>query len=54
MGHLYITLHRERKKGHDYFSRGPEFNYQQPHGASQPFAKGSDALFWATRWKKVL
>ena len=25
---------------------GPEFNSQQPHGGSQPFVMGSDALFW--------
>jgi hypothetical protein len=30
----------------DSFSRGPEFNSQQPHGASQPSIMGSDALFW--------
>jgi len=28
------------------FSRGPEFNSQQPHGGSQPSVMGSDALFW--------
>jgi hypothetical protein len=28
------------------FSRGPEFNSQQPHGGSQPSVIGSDALFW--------
>jgi hypothetical protein len=27
-------------------SRGPEFNSQQPHGGSQPFIMGSDALSW--------
>jgi hypothetical protein len=27
-------------------SRGPEFNFQQPHGGSQPSVMGSDALFW--------
>jgi hypothetical protein len=27
------------------FSRGPEFNSQQPHGGSQPSVMGSDALF---------
>ncbi|XP_038942568.1 sperm axonemal maintenance protein CFAP97D1 isoform X2 [Rattus norvegicus] len=35
---------------HDIFSskknRGPEFDSQQPHGGSQPFVMGSDALFW--------
>ena len=28
------------------FSRGPEFNSQQPHGDSQRLVMGSDALFW--------
>ena len=28
-------------------SRGPRFNSQQPHGGSQPFVMGSDALFWS-------
>jgi hypothetical protein len=28
------------------FSRGPEFNSQQPHGGSQPSVMGLDALFW--------
>jgi hypothetical protein len=28
------------------FSRGPEFNSQQPHGGSQPSVMESDALFW--------
>jgi hypothetical protein len=28
------------------FSRGPEFNSQQPHGGSQPSVMTSDALFW--------
>ena len=27
-------------------SRGPEFNFQQPHGGSQPSVMASDALFW--------
>jgi hypothetical protein len=27
------------------FSRGPEFNSQQPHGGSQPSVMGSNALF---------
>jgi hypothetical protein len=30
----------------DCFSRGPQFNFQQPHGGSQPPVMGSDALFW--------
>jgi hypothetical protein len=29
-----------------YFSRGPEFNSQQPHGGSQQSVIGSGALFW--------
>jgi hypothetical protein len=33
-------------KSTDCFSRGPEFNSQQPHGGSQPPVMGSDALFW--------
>jgi hypothetical protein len=28
------------------FSRGPEFNSQQPHGDSQTSVMGPDALFW--------
>jgi hypothetical protein len=27
-------------------SRGPEFNFHQPHGGSQPFVMGSNVLFW--------
>jgi hypothetical protein len=26
-------------------SQSPEFNFQQPHGSSQPSVMGSDALF---------
>jgi hypothetical protein len=33
-------------KSTDCSSRDPEFNFQQPHGGSQPSAMGSDALFW--------
>jgi hypothetical protein len=33
-------------KNTDCFSRGPEFNSQQPHDGSQPSVMGSDALFW--------
>jgi hypothetical protein len=33
-------------KSTDCYSRGTEFNFQQPHGGSQPFVKGSNALFW--------
>ena len=29
-------------KSTDYSTRGPEFNSQQPHGASQPSVMGSD------------
>jgi hypothetical protein len=36
-------------KSPDGSSRGPEFNSQQPHGGSQPFVMGSDALFWGIR-----
>ena len=31
-------------KSTDCFSRGSEFNSQQPHGGSQPSVMGSDAL----------
>jgi len=33
-------------KSTDCFSRGPEFNSQNPHGGPQPSVMGSDALFW--------
>jgi hypothetical protein len=33
-------------KSTDCSSRGPEFNSQQPHGASRPSEMGSDALFY--------
>jgi hypothetical protein len=34
-------------KSTDCSSRGPEFKSQQiPHGGSQPYVMGSDALFW--------
>ena len=33
-------------KSTGYSSRGPEFDSQQPHGASRPSVMGSDALFW--------
>jgi hypothetical protein len=36
----------------DCSSKGPEFNSQQPHGGSQPFVNGSDALFWCV-WKQL-
>jgi hypothetical protein len=32
-------------KRNSCFSRGPEFNSQQPRGGSQPSIKGYDALF---------
>jgi hypothetical protein len=32
-------------KSIDCSSRGPEFNFQQPHGGSQLSVMGSDALF---------
>jgi hypothetical protein len=33
-------------KSTDCSSRGPEFNSQQPHGASQTSVMEFDALFW--------
>jgi hypothetical protein len=33
-------------KSTDCFSRGPEFNSQQPHGGSQPSVMVTDKLFW--------
>ena len=33
-------------KSTDCFSRGPEFNSQQPHDSSQPSVMGSGVLFW--------
>jgi hypothetical protein len=33
-------------KSTDCSSRGPELQFLQPHGGSQPSAMGSDALFW--------
>jgi hypothetical protein len=34
-------------KSTDCFSKGPEFNFQQPAtDGSQPSVMGSDALFW--------
>ena len=33
------------------YSRGPEFNSQQPHGGSQPCVMRSDALFWCV-WRQ--
>jgi hypothetical protein len=35
-------------KSTDCFSRGPEFNSQQPHGGSQPSVMGSDSVFKAS------
>jgi hypothetical protein len=34
-------------KSTDFSSRGPEFNFQQPHSGSQPSVIGSNALFWS-------
>jgi hypothetical protein len=31
-------------------SRGPQFNFQQPHGSSQPSVMRSNALFWCV-WR---
>jgi hypothetical protein len=39
-------------KSTDCSSKGPEFNSQQPHGGSQPYVMGSDALFWCV-WKQL-
>ena len=36
-------------KSTDCSSRGPEFNFQQSHGGSQPSVMGSDALFWCLK-----
>jgi hypothetical protein len=33
-------------KSTDCSSRGPEFNFHQPYGDSQPSVMRSDALFW--------
>jgi hypothetical protein len=38
-------------KGSDCSSRGPEFNFEQPHSSSQPSVMGSDALFWCI-WRQ--
>jgi hypothetical protein len=55
---------KEKKGGLEKWLRGsehwlfflrswaPEFNSQQPHGGSQPFVMGSDALFWCV-WRKL-
>ena len=37
--------------GTDCFSRGPEFNSQQPHDGSQPSVMESDALLWCV-WRE--
>jgi hypothetical protein len=39
-------------KSTDCSSRGPEFNFQQQHGGSQPSVMGSDALFWCV-WRQL-
>jgi hypothetical protein len=36
-------------KSTNCFSRGPEFNSQQPHGDSQPSVMGPNAFFWCVR-----
>jgi hypothetical protein len=36
-------------KSTDCFSRGPEFDSQQPRGGPQPSVMGSDALFWCLK-----
>ena len=41
-------------KSIDCSSRGPEFNSQQPHGGSQPFVMGSDALFWCVSYNVLI
>jgi hypothetical protein len=33
-------------KNTDCSSKGPEFNFQQSYGGSQPSVMRSDALFW--------
>ena len=33
-------------KSTDCSTRGPEFNFQQPHGGLQPSVLGFDVLFW--------
>ena len=33
-------------KSTDWFSKGPEFNSQHPHGGSQASVTESSALFW--------
>jgi hypothetical protein len=38
--------HGSAVKSTDYFSRGPEFKSQQPHGGSQPSVMRYDVLFW--------
>jgi len=39
-------------KSTDCSSRGPELEFQQPHGGSQPSVVGSDALFWCV-WRQL-
>jgi hypothetical protein len=38
-------------KSTDCSSRGPVFNFQQPHGGSQLSVMGSNALFWCA-WRQ--
>jgi len=46
LGYTFRAGEMALVKSTDCSSRGPEFNSQQPHGGSQPFVMGSDALFW--------
>jgi hypothetical protein len=41
-------------KSNNCSSRGPEFNFQQPPGGSQPSVMGSAALFWSEESNGVL
>jgi hypothetical protein len=41
-------------KSTDSSIRGPEFNFQQPHGGSQPPVMDSYALFWCVQTNKSL
>jgi hypothetical protein len=40
-------------KSTGYSSRGPEFNFQQLHGGSQPSVIEPDALFWCLKTATV-
>ena len=41
-----LTFNNFGFKNHVGQEKCPEFNYQQPHGGSQPSVIESDALFW--------